>query len=52
MEDIEASLRFDLEEWREELPLIEEWFDKIGDDAADRRMRDELASLKQRLGVA
>jgi phosphoenolpyruvate carboxykinase (GTP) len=51
MEDIEASLRFDLDEWREELPLIEEWFDKIG-DALPTSMRDELAALKQRLGAA
>ena len=51
LEDIEASLRFDLEEWREELPLIEEWFEKIG-DALPTSMRDELAALKQRLGVA
>ncbi|WP_433784309.1 phosphoenolpyruvate carboxykinase (GTP) [Actinomycetospora sp. CA-101289] len=49
LEDIEASLRFDRDEWREELPLIEEWFDKIG-DALPTSMRDELEALKQRLG--
>jgi phosphoenolpyruvate carboxykinase (GTP) len=51
LEDIEASLRFDRDEWQEELPLIEEWFDKIG-DALPSSMRDELEALKQRLGAA
>jgi phosphoenolpyruvate carboxykinase (GTP) len=48
LEDIEASLRFDADEWREELPLIQEWFDKIG-DSLPTSMRDELEALKQRL---
>ncbi len=47
--DIEASLAVDVEEWRAELPLIEEWFTKIG-DALPTSMRDELEALKQRLG--
>ena len=51
MADIEASLRFDADEWRAELPLIEEWFDKIG-DKLPTSMRDELEALKQRLGSA
>jgi phosphoenolpyruvate carboxykinase (GTP) len=50
-EDIEASLHVDLEEWKAEIPLIEEWFDTIG-DKLPTSMRDELAALKQRLGVA
>ena len=50
-EDIEASLRFDREEWLEELPLIDEWFDKIG-DGLPTSMRDELEALKQRLGAS
>jgi phosphoenolpyruvate carboxykinase (GTP) len=49
MEDIEASLKVDLDEWREELPLIEEWFDKIGDKVPSL-LRDELEALRQRLG--
>ena len=49
LEDIEASLRFDADEWREELPLIQEWFDKIG-DSLPTSMRDELEALEQRLG--
>ncbi len=48
-EDIEASLAVDAEEWRAEIPLIEEWFAKIG-DALPTSMRDELEALKQRLG--
>jgi phosphoenolpyruvate carboxykinase (GTP) len=51
IEDVEASLHFDADEWRAELPLIDEWFDKIG-DKLPTSMRDELAALKQRLGVA
>jgi phosphoenolpyruvate carboxykinase (GTP) len=48
-EDIEAVLKVDADEWRAELPLIEEWFDKIG-DKVPTSLRDELAALKQRLG--
>ncbi|MDQ3402104.1 MAG: phosphoenolpyruvate carboxykinase (GTP) [Actinomycetota bacterium] len=47
--DIEAALSVDLDEWRAEIPLIEEWFDKIG-DKLPTPLRDELESLKQRLG--
>jgi phosphoenolpyruvate carboxykinase (GTP) len=50
-EDIEASLKVDVEEWKAEIPLIEEWFDKIG-EKLPTSMRDELEALKQRLGVA
>ena len=48
-EDIEASLEFNADEWRAELPLVEEWFDKIG-EKVPTTLRDELAALKQRLG--
>ena len=47
-EDIEAALEVDLDDWRAELPLIEEWFDKIG-DKLPTSMRDELEALKVRL---
>ncbi|OLR90996.1 phosphoenolpyruvate carboxykinase (GTP) [Actinokineospora bangkokensis] len=47
--DIEAALSFDADEWRAEIPLIEEWFDKIG-DKLPTPLRDELEALKQRLG--
>ncbi|MGJ7907750.1 phosphoenolpyruvate carboxykinase (GTP) [Actinopolyspora sp. H202] len=48
-EEIEQSLEVSLPEWREELPLIEEWFDTIGEDLPTS-MRDELEALKQRIG--
>ncbi|MPY81732.1 MAG: phosphoenolpyruvate carboxykinase (GTP) [Actinophytocola sp.] len=49
MADIEASLEVNPEEWRQEIPLIEEWFDKIG-EKLPTSLRDELEALKQRLG--
>jgi len=48
-EDLEAALNVDVDEWRKEIPLIEEWFDKIG-EKVPTSLRDELAALKQRLG--
>jgi phosphoenolpyruvate carboxykinase (GTP) len=47
--DIEAALAFDADEWRAELPLVEEWFAKIG-DKLPTSLRDEFEALKQRLG--
>jgi phosphoenolpyruvate carboxykinase (GTP) len=48
-EDIEAALRVDPDEWRAELPLIDEWFDTIG-DRLPTTLRDELEALANRLG--
>ncbi|MFI9810989.1 phosphoenolpyruvate carboxykinase (GTP) [Saccharothrix variisporea] len=48
-EDVEAALAFDADEWRAEIPLIEEWFAKIG-EKVPTSLRDELEALKQRLG--
>jgi phosphoenolpyruvate carboxykinase (GTP) len=48
-EAIEASLKFDVDEWREEIPLIEEWFAKIG-EKLPTLLRAELDALKTRLG--
>ncbi|WP_375478017.1 phosphoenolpyruvate carboxykinase (GTP) [uncultured Jatrophihabitans sp.] len=48
-EALRTSLAVDAEEWKAEIPLIEEWFDKIG-AALPSSMRDELDALKQRLG--
>jgi phosphoenolpyruvate carboxykinase (GTP) len=48
--DVEAALAVDVEEWKAEIPLIEEWFDKIG-SSLPTSMRDELEALKLRLGV-
>jgi phosphoenolpyruvate carboxykinase (GTP) len=48
--DIEAALAVDVDEWKAEIPLIEEWFTKVG-DKLPTSMRDELEALKQRLGA-
>ncbi|OLF18250.1 phosphoenolpyruvate carboxykinase (GTP) [Actinophytocola xanthii] len=48
-EDIEAALEVDVEEWRAEVPMIEEWFDTIG-EKLPTLLREELEVLKQRLG--
>jgi phosphoenolpyruvate carboxykinase (GTP) len=48
-EEIEAALKFDADEWRAEIPLIEEWFAKIG-EKLPTLLRAELDALKTRLG--
>ena len=47
--DVADSLTVNVEDWRVELSLIEEWFAQIG-DSLPNSMRDELAALRQRLG--
>ncbi|MCP3799434.1 phosphoenolpyruvate carboxykinase (GTP) [Allokutzneria sp. A3M-2-11 16] len=47
--DVDKALAVHADEWRAEIPLIEEWFAKIGDKVPSL-LRDELAALKQRLG--
>jgi phosphoenolpyruvate carboxykinase (GTP) len=47
--DLEAALAVDPAEWRDELPLIEAWFDKIG-DKLPTVLRDQLEALRVRLG--
>jgi phosphoenolpyruvate carboxykinase (GTP) len=49
-DDVAAALAVDPEEWRAEIPLIEEWFDHVGDKLPSS-MRDELEALKLRLGM-
>jgi phosphoenolpyruvate carboxykinase (GTP) len=46
--DLLDALTVNVDEWKNELPLIEEWFDKIG-AALPSSMRDELDALKLRL---
>ena len=46
--ELDAATRVDTEEWQRELPLIEEWFAKLGD--VPQALRDELDGLKKRLG--
>ncbi|MEO6792432.1 MAG: phosphoenolpyruvate carboxykinase (GTP) [Mycobacterium sp.] len=47
--DVEQALVVDADEWRAELPLIEQWFEFIG-DKLPTGLRDEFDALKQRLG--
>jgi phosphoenolpyruvate carboxykinase (GTP) len=47
--DLDAVSAVDVEEWRSELPQIEEWFANIGDHLPTG-MRDELDALRLRLG--
>ncbi|MYR07174.1 phosphoenolpyruvate carboxykinase (GTP) [Gordonia sp. SID5947] len=47
-EDIEAALAVNAEEWRQEIPLIEELFEFVG-DKLPTSLQDELDQLKQRL---
>src|SRR3954452_15710141 len=49
-EQVAKALAVDPEEWRAELPLIEEWFSKIGDKTPSTLLT-ELDGLKGRLGV-
>ncbi|MGW5522116.1 phosphoenolpyruvate carboxykinase (GTP) [Gordonia sp. NPDC003950] len=46
--DVEAALNFDEDEWRRELPLIEELFEFVG-EKLPTSLQDELDQLKQRL---
>jgi phosphoenolpyruvate carboxykinase (GTP) len=45
---LEQALAVNVEEWRNEIPGIEEWFSFIG-DRVPSSLHDELSSLKQRL---
>ncbi len=45
------ALAVDVDEWRDEIPQIEEWFDKFG-DKLPTLLADELATLKARLETA
>jgi len=46
---IEAN-RVDIDEWKAEIPLIDEWFAKIGNKLPSA-LKDEFAGLKKRLGA-
>jgi len=47
---LQTALAVDPEEWKAEIPLIEEWFAKFGDDLPSA-LRVELDTLKHRLGM-
>ena len=49
-EQIAAALAVDPEEWRAELPQIQEWFEKFGDDLP-AVLWTELDGLRERLGA-
>ncbi len=49
--DVTKALRVDAGEWRKELPMIEEWFEFIG-EKLPTGVKDEFDSLKQRLSDA
>jgi phosphoenolpyruvate carboxykinase (GTP) len=48
-EQVEAALRVDPEEWKAELPQIQEWFEKFGDQLP-AVLWTELDGLRARLG--
>ena len=48
-DQLARALRVDADEWRAELPLIEEWFATCGDELPST-MADELEILRTRLG--
>ena len=48
-EQMTAATAVDQDEWRQELPLIQEWFDTLG-PTVPTALRDELSTLRERLG--
>ena len=50
-EQVAKALRVDVEDWKAELPLIREWFARIG-DRLPSQLADELATLEERVGNA
>ena len=48
-EQLEAALRVDVDEWKAEIPQIQEWFEKFGDNLP-AVLWTELDGLRSRLG--
>jgi phosphoenolpyruvate carboxykinase (GTP) len=46
--DVAKALEVNVDEWRQELPLIEEWFEFVG-EKLPTSVKDEFDALKQRL---
>ncbi|TFV55705.1 phosphoenolpyruvate carboxykinase (GTP) [Mycobacterium sp. PS03-16] len=46
--DVDAALAVNADEWRQELPLIEEWFEFVG-EKLPTGIKDEFDALKHRL---
>jgi phosphoenolpyruvate carboxykinase (GTP) len=51
LDDVAAAVHVDHDEWINEIPLVEEHFDEMG-DKLPTALRDELAGLKARLDQA
>ncbi|HEX6515610.1 MAG TPA: phosphoenolpyruvate carboxykinase (GTP) [Nocardioidaceae bacterium] len=49
-EELEAALAVEVEDWKEEIPQISEWFEKFGENLPGV-LWTELDSLKARLGL-
>jgi len=49
--DVNEALAVNADEWREELPLIEEWFEFVG-EKLPTGIKDEFDALKHRLAEA
>ncbi|MEU4809484.1 phosphoenolpyruvate carboxykinase (GTP) [Nocardia fluminea] len=47
--DVDEALAVNADEWRKEIPSIEEWFEFVGDKLPSG-VRDEFEALKERLG--
>ncbi|MGW6423470.1 phosphoenolpyruvate carboxykinase (GTP) [Nocardia sp. NPDC055053] len=47
--DVDEALAVNTDEWRNEIPSIEEWFEFVGDKLPSG-VRDEFEALKERLG--
>ncbi|MBL1073019.1 phosphoenolpyruvate carboxykinase (GTP) [Nocardia sp. 2] len=47
--DVDEALVVNVEEWKREIPMIEEWFEFVGDKLPSG-VRDEFEALKERLG--
>ncbi|MGW3470903.1 phosphoenolpyruvate carboxykinase (GTP) [Saccharopolyspora sp. NPDC000995] len=49
--DVDAALAVDIDEWRAEIPMIEEWFAGIG-EKLPAELRNQLGVLRKRLAAA
>ncbi len=49
--DVDEALAVNAAEWREEIPLIEEWFEFVG-EKLPTGIKDEFDALKHRLSEA
>ncbi|MBY6349472.1 phosphoenolpyruvate carboxykinase (GTP) [Rhodococcoides corynebacterioides] len=48
VDDVAEALAVNVDEWKQEIPLIEEWFDFVG-EKLPTGIKDEFEALKQRL---